>query len=78
MSAVVLDYRTKNVQLFVVRDVESQQLVGTWPAEGPNAPVDAYRSIADALAQDPYLCTRQLRVTKEEHLVCMETGALLT
>lgn len=76
--SVELDYAAKNVQLFVVRDEETKLLNGTWPAEGPNAPVNAYRSIAEALAQDPYLCTRKLRLTREAHLVCTATGALLT
>lgn len=73
-----IDYRTADALLYVVRDVETREVVGTWPATGKNAPVNPVRTISDALSADPYLRTRRLQCRKETHTVCLDTGALLT
>lgn len=72
------DYCATEATLYVVRDAITDEVIGTWPATGPNAPADPKRTIAGSLAADPTLCRRPLRCRREQHLVCLETGALLT
>jgi hypothetical protein len=73
-----LNYGTINTHLYVAR-APNGVIVGTWPAEGPNALSNPRKTISEYLTSEPSIVAlKRVSIRKESHIIDAKTGALLT